>query len=1157
LEISSGDRIAFIGGAVGHGVFEDGVLSALLKEASPERKLDFVNLTTPGISLSPKEGLGAGVEKALQTAKADVVFAFLGAVESTAGEKGLGAFKNDLTAFLKRIRLQKSAAGGPLRVVLFGPPARERLMEPFSKEGARADALLKLYSEAMASVARAEGVAFFDLYSATQRVFATGPQRSALLPKRWGSSQSALTENGGMLTAEANRLLAPVIFEGLLAKPAPDVKSPVEAFLGGDAGRSEERAAEPQERSGELPFKLAKNLRGSLFASEQQFPSLVAPVQLELDARGRVWVLSASEKTGANRLLVLEDSDADGKADRCTVFADGLTGDASFALYRDGVLLCGAGDLWLLRDPAGAGKATQRRRLLSGLSVSSDGALRRTLVVDPKGGVLLHDRPHSGGIETGLGATLARGGAYRFEPATGRLDVVSTQANAEWSGSLLDGWGRDLFSVARGSWGALWKQAPRRIASALAVQDLREQRGLEVQVCVSGENAGIKTLHVRSEGTSTNTESVEELVSAKEPGFLPLSQTWVSASAFLFSEGDASRGRVYRVEKGEGAGSEVLRVAGQEIPVLLGALTKLSEPGLLQRARHELASRPAAEVLEALGAWEAGLSRKDPAYETLRLQSLWLRRWFDHAELEASGPLLQELLKSPDARVRAEAVRVVREVRGILPEAIKLLEPLGRDPEVLVRVEVLEAAATFAAHDRAAVGLVHKVLGMPMDAGLERLARETLQRLEPDPSRLVVPTEGKALQFVLARLSPAELAKAPGVEVIWLAQVDRTGISDAVRESALLALAKLHQTGRSVEIARAIGRLESGGAPGGALAQKLGELLLQSPVAELRAAEAAIEKLVSGSKLPGVRSAGFAAWIQAVEDFEGLWKKLEKTPERRVELVASLARARGAQARARARPVLERLLGTESSAADDLVRAAIRALPLAGEASARRNFDLLAALVVRGRLVPEAAEVIAQLPGEVAGGENGGQLGALAPVVAALTRWLETAPEQERRSPRFATVLQVGRDLAGRLEAQTAAAGRKLRGIKSEVCVVRTVLGQGRFDVQTLAASAGQALELVFENMDNVPRNLVLVAPGARAKVLEEAGKMPPNRPDGKGRLFVPAHDGILAATRLLLPGESEVLRLVVPAKAGRYEFFGTAPGSTEGMRGALEVSER
>jgi glucose/arabinose dehydrogenase len=64
-----------------------------------------------------------------------------------------------------------------------------------------------------------------------------------------------------------------------------------------------------------------------LVASE---PEIVNPIAMAFDDRGRVYVTESLEYPrkapgpGRDRVKVLEDTDGDGKADRFTVFADGL-----------------------------------------------------------------------------------------------------------------------------------------------------------------------------------------------------------------------------------------------------------------------------------------------------------------------------------------------------------------------------------------------------------------------------------------------------------------------------------------------------------------------------------------------------------------------------------------------------------------------------------------------------------------------------------------------------------------------------------------------------------------------------------------------------------------------------------------------------------------
>lgn len=1190
LELRPQDRIVFIGSSVGRSMFQDGFLPALLRDAAaktapgaPSGTPTLLNITRAGESLTSGTEGGGRVAEALRQTNPDVVLAFFGSVEAAAGEPGLSAFGAALRGFLKQVKEFESTperANRPVRLVLLGSTARERAPEVPGEDADRMDTNLKNYSEAMAAIAKEQGVPFFDLHAACAKLFETGPQRSALLPKRWGATQSALTWNGGLLTEEANRLLAPVICQALLGTPVAELPASTAAVPVGETGKRYVRGETSQSDENKPPFNVTREFSASLFASEAQFPPLVSPVQMELDSKGRLWVLCALENNSA-RLLMLEDINADGIADRCTVFADQLADVSSFVLYRDGILLNQGGDLWLLRDPAGSGRPTEKRRLLSGLSVpkaagpqgansAKADASRRWMVVDPKGGVLLHDAPHPGGVETGLGPTGARGGVFRFEPATGYLEVIAdpvgrdgtNPANPDWNGSVLDDSGRDLFRAAGGSWQKLWKASPRGITSALVAGTSEPSKTGSQRVLVGSTEAPgrLQLVRIRWQGASAEVEAAEDVVAGSGNAFYPLAQTFAADGAVLFSEGTQGRGRIYRLDTANSpvAGRPVME--GKEAPALLEYLRFLSEPGILQRARHALASMPREEVLDALRDWELTLSVKDSAsesYDRLRLQALWVRRWFDGPGLEASGVLLKKLLESGDSEVRAEAVRTVRETRRVLPEAIALLEPRAKDESALVRFEVLAAAGAFAEHDPEAVKLVHTVLGMPMDAGLERMANEALQKLEPDPSRLLVPGEPKALRFVLSRLSPPELAKAPGVEPVWVEQVDRFGTEERVREAALLALAKERNTSRAAEIVRALVRAEGVGAPGLPMSELLSELLLKTKPDGLHAAEGAIENLAADSKQPSVRTKAHAAWLLAVLDEDALWKRLEKAPARQVELLDSLPYVGVPAARARLRPTLERVLRAGKGVSESVRAAALRALPLTGPEFVKQNFELLAAEILGGGLVPEAASALGQLSPKSLNALGVADLSSLGPLVPALSKWLDAVPERERRTPKFSATLQVARVLSEMLRVQAEAAAQRLREVKTEVLVVRTVFGEGRFDTPFLSVSAGQPLELEFENREGLSCNLVLLAPGVREAVLLAAGKMDSEQQDSKGRAFVPSHPGILAATKLLAPGGRELLKLKAPEKAGRYEFISTVPGSPSGLRGVLEVAAR
>lgn len=1223
-EPKPGQRIAVVGGAGAEALWQDGFLEALFHGAFPKHQLVFRNLALSGESVVQRQtGEAALREQWVRAVKADVVWLFCGAVESVAGKAGLAEFTADAAAFVKNLCASPADGKAPVRVVLVGPAARETRMELSLPEAGQANENLKAYSEALAGVAQKAGVPFVDLYSATQRMFETGPQRSALLPKRWGAQRSVLSVYGGRLTAESHRLLSSGLFEvltGRMAEVGADLEavrraviskneawvflyrplawsapaaSSVEALeqgvvsrdadlwtvaAGGAAVELQNAGARRGASSGsepDAPLSVAPGFHAELFAGGVRFPELVHPLQMDWDGAGRLWVLCGEGASGeAPKLLFFDDVDTDGHAEKANVFADGLVGASGFVLYRDGVLLNQAGDLWLLGDPRGTGRVEERERLLSGLGVTASEVGGTRMVLDPRGGVIMSaGSARRTRLETAFGVLEAKGGVYRFEPSTGRAEVLVSSGLPEGPGVLLDAWGNDFFFGARDPWsqaGALaylWSETTRRTADGTAFRKQSPVPGngmlflssghfpAEMQggllVCTDAAPAGVRFVKMRGEGIGKAVDGVQEWVSSKAASFHPTCLSIAPDGALLFAEGSETGGRIYRVTLEGRPMVQPPRVAGESLDVLL-ELLKSPEEGTRRRARNVIATFPAVEVLGALQDWEVRLNPQDREYERHRLEALWMSRWFDKADGIVNRALLEKELRSPDARVRGQAVRLLAGLRRVLPDALSLLDAAAADAEAGVRLEVLGGAGFFPANDAGAVRVVHRVLGQPLVGQLEALALETLRRLEPEVSRMLLPEDPAVLGWILERLSNAELAEVPGVELVWKAQVDRPGMNDAVREKALASLAALHHGTRAAELAAAVERLEAAGAQAKTVSDELIQLLLKSPAAELRRSTVAVGGLAERLKRPLLRKTAHAAWILSAESPAQLWKALAGKPERRVEVLEALPLVTDARVRAAFQPVLAVELQSESRPGGRVLEAAVLALPWTGDQQARSHFELLCQQILRDRVQAEASQALAQLP---ASAWREWEVQKLSVVLDSLTRWLGAVPDRDRASARFATALQVARRLATSLEEQAAADRRRLLELKTPVRVVRAVFAQGRFDTQQLWVEPGEALELVFENEDAAPQNFVLLTPGGRDEVLKASAKMSLGESDSEGRSFVPKLPSVVAASKVLSQGESQNLKLTAPSKPGAYEFLSTVPGSPA-LRGILQVGE-
>ncbi len=112
-------------------------------------------------------------------------------------------------------------------------------------------------------------------------------------------------------------------------------------------------------------------MKAQLFASE---PMMLSPSSIDVDAQGRVWVCEVvnyrshnGERPEGDRILILEDTDHDGKADKVTVFYQGKDINSAHGICVLGnraLVSCGDEVFWLI-DDNGDGKADRKEVLFT------------------------------------------------------------------------------------------------------------------------------------------------------------------------------------------------------------------------------------------------------------------------------------------------------------------------------------------------------------------------------------------------------------------------------------------------------------------------------------------------------------------------------------------------------------------------------------------------------------------------------------------------------------------------------------------------------------------------------------------------------------------------------------------------------------------------
>ena len=133
---------------------------------------------------------------------------------------------------------------------------------------------------------------------------------------------------------------------------------------------------------------------------------------------------------------------------------------------------------------------------------------------------------------------------------------------------------------------------------------------------------------------------------------------------------------------------------------------------------------------------------------------------------------------------------------------------------------------------------------------------------------------------------------------------------------------------------------------------------------------------------------------------------------------------------------------------------------------------------------------------------------------------------------------------------------KELRSLGVSVMIVHTVHEQMRYDQTRLVVEAGKPFEIILENSDTMPHNLVLVKPASHEKVGMASATMTPEKLDKQGRAFIPKSDLILDATKLVEPGLKDSIKVSGLKDEGEYEYVCTVPGHFALMWGKLIVTK-
>ncbi len=217
---------------------------------------------------------------------------------------------------------------------------------------------------------------------------------------------------------------------------------------------------------------VAAGLRVELFAAE---PDIVNPISMNWDEQGRLWVIESIEYPyprdfwpdggGKDRILILEDTNGDGRADTFTEFADDLNIPTSLTFAGDGVIVKQAPQTLYLKDTTGDGKADHREVLFEGWQQWDTHAGPNNIhygLDNQIWGVLGY-----AGFEGHVGGESHefRMGVYRFKQDGSKVEFLRRTNNNTW-GLGFNEQGSAFISTANGN-PSTWLQFPQRLYNNL------------------------------------------------------------------------------------------------------------------------------------------------------------------------------------------------------------------------------------------------------------------------------------------------------------------------------------------------------------------------------------------------------------------------------------------------------------------------------------------------------------------------------------------------------------------------------------------------------------------------------------------------------------------------------------------------------------------